>query len=73
MSIGQMDIGGSIRHFRTEKGLTQRQLAEIVGCTHSMITQMERGTKAGSPQLLGDIAKALGITPNDIYGVTTAP
>ncbi len=54
-----MNIGENIRNLRKAKGLSQKQLANLIGVTQPMVAQMERGTKAASLQLGVEIAKVL--------------
>ena len=56
-----MSVGDNIKMYRKQKGLTQEQLAQKVGVTHSMICQIERGTKAATIQLGKEIADVLNI------------
>ena len=43
------EFGTRLRELRTERGLTQRQLAELVGCETMLISGYERGI--GLPKL----------------------
>lgn len=60
-----MSIGKVIETKRTEQGKTQRELAELVGVSTSMITQIERGTKTISLPLAADLAKVFGCSLDD--------
>ena len=63
-----MDIGGNIRRVRLARGMTQEQLAQGVGVTTSMITQIERGTKHATMELGKEIADVLGCNIAVLYG-----
>ncbi|MFM9277993.1 helix-turn-helix domain-containing protein [Paenibacillus jiagnxiensis] len=54
-------IGRRIRAFRKLKGLTQEQLAELVGTNFSYIGKIERGEYNVKIQTLEKIANALGV------------
>ena len=41
----QQEIGEVITHLRTEKGLTQANLAELAGTSQSAIHRIEKATK----------------------------
>ena len=53
--------------FRQQKKMTQRELAEIVGCHKETIGRLERGTlERCKPYLLKELATALGQPESDI-------
>lgn len=54
-----MSIGANIREKRVLLGMTQVELAAMVGVKQSMIAQIERGTKTPSLPLGMQIAEAL--------------
>ncbi len=54
-----MSIGANIREKRVLLGMTQVELATMVGVKQSMIAQIERGTKTPSLPLGMQIAEAL--------------
>lgn len=59
-------VGDNIKMYRKQRGLTQEQLAQQVGVTHSMICQIERGTKAATMQLGKEIADALDVSVEEL-------
>ena len=54
-----MSIGHNIKALRMEKGLSQRQLAELIGTARQYITNIENNRKTPSIRLLAQIADAL--------------
>ncbi len=54
-------IGTTIRDRRVERGLTQRQLANLAGCERSHVANLEAGRALPSFRLLRTIAWALGL------------
>ena len=54
-----MSIGENLRALRMKRGLTQGELAEMVGVTRAFLCQIERGTKALSLPLAKEISEAL--------------
>lgn len=52
-----------LRAWREHRGLTQAQLAEIVGTEGSVISLLESGDRALSDKWLRRVAPALGTTP----------
>lgn len=57
----------NIRKYRTEKGLSQRQLGELVGMTQQQIAQYENGKRKPKLETLDKLAKALGVKPGQLY------
>ena len=54
-------IGTRLKHFRTNAGYTQAQLAELVGCETSTIGHCENGKSRISLTLLNTIAEKLNV------------
>ena len=52
-------VGQRIRNQRKEKGLSQEQLAELIGISLSFLGHIERGTRKASVETLARISKAL--------------
>ena len=61
-----MSIGSNIKERRLALGMTQRELAEMVGVDQSMICQIERGSKTPTLPLGRDISEALQCHLEDI-------
>ena len=53
------EIGGLIRNLRKSRGLSQMQLAEMVGVSYQQIQKYEKGTDNVSVDRLRQLAKAL--------------
>ena len=51
---------------RIARGLTQAQLADMVGCTRVDVSRWERGTHRVGAQRLAQMARALGCRIEDI-------
>ena len=58
-----MTVGEKIKKFRTEKKLSQKQLAMMVGISEPAIRNYELGNRQPSVKQLEYIAGALGISP----------
>lgn len=54
-------LGESIRHWRKESGLKVMDLAAHCGVDPAYITQIEKGKKLPSPEVMRKIAKRLGV------------
>jgi len=62
-----MDIGGKIRHLRTQKGLTLEELASRSELTKGFLSQLERYLSSPSIDSLDDILEALGTNLADFF------
>lgn len=56
-------VGKNIRHLRKEKNLTQKNLADAIGCEPSYISHIERVSRSISIKHLFQIADAMDTTP----------
>lgn len=52
--------------YRTKKGYTQKQIAEILGVTPNCITQWESGARRPNVVMLKKLAKLLECTADDL-------
>lgn len=68
-----MAICDNMRAIRNKKGLTQKQVAEACGLADSTIRTYELGKANPKPSTVAKIAKALGVSVADLYGVGWMP
>lgn len=63
-----MNLGDTIRKYRKEKGLTQKELGQLCGINESQIRRYELGGKNSKPKLetIQKIAKALEVSIFDL-------
>ncbi|MBI5525802.1 MAG: helix-turn-helix transcriptional regulator [Deltaproteobacteria bacterium] len=61
-----------IRELRDKLGLTQEQLAERIGVSHQAVQRYEAGKVKLSFAMAQKIAKALGVSLDDLAGAKTA-
>ncbi len=54
-------LGAAIRHYRQEAGLTQAQLAELVGLNRTYLSDLERGSETEQLRRLLRVLKRLGV------------
>lgn len=59
--MDQSKTGGLIRALRTQKGLTQKELAEAVGVGNRAVSKWERGLGCPDVSLLPELSKVLGV------------
>jgi transcriptional regulator with XRE-family HTH domain len=62
-----MEIGQKMKELREARKLNVKQLAELVECTPSLISQLERGKADPSISMLKKIAKALNVNIVDFF------
>jgi transcriptional regulator with XRE-family HTH domain len=64
-------IGSVIRMRRLKLGLTQADLGNALGVTFQQIQKYENGTNAVASTRISDLCRALEMTPNDLFGVSS--
>lgn len=63
----QKQFGQRVQALRKGKGLTQEQLAEVIGKSVDTISNIERGFSSTRIKTAGDIAETLGVTLADLF------
>ena len=66
MVVMKMTVGEQIRTIRIEKGLTQKQVAELTGLLEPTIRKYESGKIHPKSDNLNKIASALGVHPSQL-------
>ena len=66
-----MTVGDRIKELRRDNGLTQKELANAMGVTASMIGQYETGIRTPKYETLERIAKALSVSVPMLMGEDT--
>jgi ribosome-binding protein aMBF1 (putative translation factor) len=66
-------LGGRVRHFRTRRGLSQGQLAKKAGLDRFHLCRLEAGHRYPTVSVLVCLARALGLTPDQLLGFASAP
>lgn len=59
--MDQTKTGGLIRALRTQKGLTQKALAEAIGVGDKAVSKWERGLGCPDVSLLPELSRVLGV------------
>jgi transcriptional regulator with XRE-family HTH domain len=62
----QLDYAGAIERVRRERGMTREALAETSGVSPSYLSEVERGFKRPSTDVLAAIARAMGMAPSEL-------
>ncbi|MDY3937328.1 MAG: helix-turn-helix transcriptional regulator [Oscillospiraceae bacterium] len=63
------EIGGRIRIYRKERGLTQEQLAQKIDVGKNRISNWEQGINRPDADIIGKICLALNVSPSDLLDV----
>jgi transcriptional regulator with XRE-family HTH domain len=65
-AIRRAEVGARIRSIRSQKGLTQEQLALISGVTRNVLIDVELGKRGLLYERLFDLADGLGVSAADL-------
>ncbi len=68
-----MSIGKNIAKYRKAKGLTQEELGAKIGVTNQAVSKWESEVSMPDVMLLPEIANALNITLENLYGIAKEP
>ena len=66
--MNRITISEKIRHYRRERGLTQKEFGEILGVSPQAISKWERCECYPDITFLPEIAKLLSCDINDFFG-----
>lgn len=59
----------TLRQWRTERGITLEEMADVTGWSVSMLSLIERGERQISPIARIEFARRLGVRVRDIFPV----
>ncbi|HEX7152252.1 MAG TPA: helix-turn-helix transcriptional regulator [Thermoanaerobaculia bacterium] len=60
-------LGHTVREIRTEKGITQQEVADRCGVNRTFIIAVEKGRQNASTMSLIKISAALGVLPAELF------
>lgn len=63
------EMGDRILNSLQKKGMTQRELARRVGVTEAVMSRYISGDREPKPEMLANIATALGVTSDYLLGI----
>jgi transcriptional regulator with XRE-family HTH domain len=66
-------LGGRLRQARSQLGLTQQQVAELVDVPVEVYGRIERGAMLPGLKLLVELCVRLGTTPDQMLGFSRPP
>lgn len=61
-------LANNIKKYRKEKGLTQGQLAEMIGKSKNVISNWENGLNKPDADTIENLMWALGVTADELLG-----
>lgn len=67
-----MNIGYNIRRLRSEKGLTQEQLASLLGVTSAAVSKWESGQSLPDITMVMPLARVFEVTTDELMGYDAA-
>lgn len=56
-----------LRKIRTDRSITQKEIADKIGCTFQYYSQVERGVNNLSFEMAFKIANYFGMTPDELF------
>ncbi|WP_156193694.1 helix-turn-helix domain-containing protein [Corynebacterium kalinowskii] len=59
-------LGAALRAFRADRSITLRELAEMSSVSPGYLSELERGRKEVSSELLASVCHALGVSVADV-------
>ncbi|MCR4633024.1 MAG: helix-turn-helix domain-containing protein [Erysipelotrichaceae bacterium] len=62
-----MKIGDRIKEAREKKGISQKQLAKLIGKSPTAMNNYEKYSQGLSPEIIIKLVKILDVTPNDLF------
>ena len=69
--LTKKEIGQRLRALRTERGMTQVELADAMGIHQTSLSQMERGIRGVGIKQILKICRALKVSPDRLLGAAT--
>lgn len=67
-----MNFGENLKKARTQKGLSQQELANLSGFSQVAICKFENDKIIPRQRSVAALAKALGANPDDLFGITNS-
>ena len=63
------EIGSRIRKYREKQGLSQKELAQMIGVSNSRVSNWEQGINRPDADILASICRALNTSPSELLDV----
>ena len=63
------EIGIRIRKYRELRGLSQKELADLIGVSNSRVSNWEQGINRPNADIISDLSKALDVSPSELLDI----
>ncbi|PWL97085.1 MAG: hypothetical protein DBY09_06530 [Selenomonadales bacterium] len=63
------EIGARIRKFREQRGLSQKEFAQLIGMSNARVSNWEQGLNRPDVDILSSICNVLGVEPNELLDI----
>ena len=73
MDFSAEKTGQRIKELRAEKGLTQKELANLIGGAQNTIAQYEKGLAKPSVDVVVKLVQIFNVTSDYLLGITDYP
>ena len=67
--MDNQSFGQRLAMYRTEKGMLQKELAELIGILPNALSRYENDIREPDVLIIKKLAKALGVTGDDLLGI----
>ena len=72
MSTLRVLFGQRLRYLRRQKNITQERLAEAIGVSVDLISNIERGVNAPSFKTIEKLSEALNVSPKELFNFSSS-
>jgi len=66
-----VNFGETLKRLRKQAGLTQKQLADCIGVTKSVVSYYELQERYPSPEVLIKLSRIFGVSTDHLLGLTS--
>ena len=63
------EIGSRIRKYRLERGIGQKELADLIGVSNNRMSNWEQGINRPDADIIAKICKSLSVSPSELLDV----
>ena len=67
------ELGAKLRKARSDKGLKQKDVAQVLDVAHSMVSQYETGANTPTLEAAATLAGLYGLSLDELTGLSSRP